>query len=146
MIDFAQRPAYLQYASKTLGVTFDPKTAVTLTRLDQHGNILGVVIFSRFTIGNCEVTVSGTPGWLSRDLILASLAYVFGQMQLRRVTAFVAAGNERSLSLAQRLGFKREGIARQWFAGHDAIMLGMLREDCHWLKELHGLPQRPAGT
>lgn len=142
MIDFAQKLDYLAWANSLLGRQFDPRTeSVTwLTSLDQTGNILGVVIFSRFTTGNCEITVAAKDArFISKRFAYAVAYYPFWQLQCRRVTAFIAVENEKSLSLAQRLGFRIEGTVRNWFPTGDAHILGLLREDFVWLKDFHGL-------
>ena len=136
MIDFSQHPAYLGFAEVVLGVKFDARAVTWLTSIDQSGTILGVVVFSRFTTGNCEVTVAArTPRFLTKRFLLASCAYPFIQMDCRRVTAIVAKGHEKSLSLAQQLGFRVEGTLRDWFPSGDALILGLLRKDCKWLKD-----------
>ena len=148
MIVWEQRLEYLQYAERILGVRFYDRNAVTwLTSIDSLGSIMGVVVFSRFTEGNCEVTVaSSDPRFLTKSFLLAAVLYPFVQCDCRRVTAIIAVGNEKSLSLAQQLGFQTEGVLRNWFSSSDAYILGLLRESCKWLKESHGQPQRTAST
>lgn len=152
MIDWAQNQKYLSWASQQLNQAFDPKAVTWLTSLSQTGSILGVVVFSRFTTGNCEITVvSATPGFITKRFALAVAAYPFLQLKVRRDTAFVAVDNEKSLSLAQRLGFRVEGIARSWYPESDAYILGLLREDYEQCalriaKDFHGLSQRTAST
>ena len=102
---------------------------------------LNPLVFSRFTTGNCEVTVAATdPRFITRRFALAVAAYAFVQMECRRVTAMIEVGNEKSLSLAQRLGFRMEGTCKDWFQSGDAYILGLLKKDCAWLKDLHGQP------
>lgn len=146
MIDWRQNRDYLTWAENRLGQKFDERAATWLTSVSQTGSILGVVIFSRFTTGNCEISIVGDGSrFLTKKLILACVYYVFVQLDKRRVTAFIAVGNEKSLSLAQRLGFRVEGVARNWYPDGDANILGLIREDCKWLKEFHGLSQ-PSGS
>lgn len=147
MIAFQQDRHYLAWAEERLGQRFEPAAATWLTSLSQTGNILGVVIFSRFTTGGCEVTVVGRERvWLSKGFVLACLAYVFLQLEKQRVTAFIAVDNEKSLSLAQQLGFRIEGRCRNWFPSGDAFILGLLREECKFLKDFHGQPKPAAST
>jgi RimJ/RimL family protein N-acetyltransferase len=146
VIDWVQRPEALAWAEKRLRVKFDPRTVTWLTSISQTGSILGVVVFSRFTTGNCEVTVvADEPRFLSRTFLYACLFYVFIQMECSRVTAFIAVENAKSLSLAQRLGFRIEGTVRKWFPTGDAHILGLIREDCKWLKDENGQPL-PSGN
>lgn len=152
MIDWEQNPTYLEVAEAILGVKFDRRAATWLTSKSQDGRVLGVVVFSRFTEGNCEISVAGlTPTFISKSFAFAVALYVFDHRQLncRRVTAVIAVTNEKSLSLAQQLGFKREGTLQRWYPPKqenptgDAFILGLLREDCKWLKDIHGQPEPP---
>jgi RimJ/RimL family protein N-acetyltransferase len=141
VIDYTQNPAYLAVAERILGQKFDPRTVVTLTSKDQNDNILGVVVFSRFTTGTCEISVAAqSPRFISKTFAYAVAVYPFIQLGYKRVTAIVAVDNSASLNLAQRLGFKMEGRLRDWFPNSDAFILGLLRDDCKWLKDVHGLP------
>jgi len=136
MIVWDQHPAYLAVAEQILGIKFDQRTVTWLTSKDQDGNILGVVVFSRFTEGNCEITIAAlSPHFLSKDFVTKACFYVFGQLACRRVTAIIAVGNDKSLRLAQQLGFGIEGTLRNWFPQSDAYILGLLPENCKWLKD-----------
>lgn len=139
MIDYSQNVATLQWAERVLGVSFQHTPATWLTSRSTTGTILGVVVFSRFTPGNCEITVaSQSPRFITKDFAYAVTAYAFMQLKCRRVTAFIAVGNDRSLKLAQRLGFRHEGTVRDWFPTSDAHVLGLLADDCKFLKDLYG--------
>jgi ribosomal-protein-alanine N-acetyltransferase len=41
------------------------------------------------------------------------IQYVFRQWKLHRLEAVIEEGNESSVKLAERLGFKREGLMRE---------------------------------
>lgn len=147
-VDFSQNLGALQWAERVLGQRFDSRSACWLTSLSKSGSILGVVIFSRFTTGNCEITVAAKdPRFISKRFALAVASYPFIQLGYRRVTAIIAVDNEKSLSLAQRLGFRIEGTARYWYPNGDAHILGLLREDCKFLpKDENGQPLCTANT
>lgn len=148
MIDFQQDPKALLWAEGVLGVSFKGTPATWLTSLDQQGTILGVVIFSRFTTGNCEITVvARNPRFITKTFAFAVAYYPFIQLGLRRVTAIIAVENVKSLRLAQRLGFRNEGTLKNWFSSGDAHILGLLREDCTFVKDLdNGQPGTTANT
>lgn len=150
MIDFSQNVAVLQWAERILGVSFQHTPATWLTSKDHAGNILGVVIFSRFTTGNCEVTVAAQdPRFITRELAAAVAVYAFRQLNCRRLTAIISVDNAKSLKLAQRLGFRIEGTLRDWFPSGNAHVLGFLAEDLprlRILKDLYGQPLSSAAT
>lgn len=147
MIDYTQSSEALAWAESILGCSFKDTPATWLTSRDQNGTILGVVIFSRFTTGNCEITVaSSTPRFISKRFAYAVALYPFVQLSCRRVTAFVAVDNEKSLRLAQQLGFRIEGTVKEWFPNSDAYILGLLRKDCKWIKDSNGQPLPASNT
>lgn len=148
IVDWAQRPEYLQWVNGRLGTEFKPTTDITLTSLSQDGTILAIVVFSGFTEWNCEVSaVVDDPRGFTRRFIRAFLGYIFYQMKLHRLTAFVATDNPKSLNLAQRLGFRQEGIAKAWLGPRDSYLLGLLRDDALklWFKDLYG-KENPEGS
>jgi RimJ/RimL family protein N-acetyltransferase len=51
------------------------------------------------------------------------------------MTLIIGANNQRAIKLNLGLGFKLEGIARKAYDGmNDAWVLGMLREECKWIR------------
>lgn len=56
-----------------------------------------------------------------------------------RITALVDPGNERALGQVKRMGFQYEGFLRRGVEGNrDALMWGMLAEDCPFLPGYKG--------
>ena len=65
------------------------------------------------------------------DVIRKILQYPFGELKVPRITGEVAAGNERAIRTAEKLGFKIEGTKRKAGRdGSDMIVLGLLPEEC----------------
>jgi len=66
---------------------------------------------------------------LMREALQAVLADAFGRLGLHRVQANVRPENERSLALLARLGFEREGLAREYLfidgAWRDHVMTAL---------------------
>lgn len=82
---------------------------------------------------NCGIAI-----WDRRYLGLtkehqAMLLYVFDLYDFKRIGATINSANAASLALAERIGFKREGVLRSWaFDGdtaHDFVSLSLLRGD-----------------
>ena len=71
-------------------------------------------------------------GYMSEAFTLA-LDFAFRDLKLHRVEANVQPHNRRSLALAERLGFEREGYSRRYvkIAGRwrDHVRFAMLAED-----------------
>ena len=64
---------------------------------------------------------------LMRQAVVLALDEAFGRLGLHRVEANVQPSNRRSAELLRRLGFRREGVARDYlFVG------GRWRDHVHW--------------
>jgi len=86
--------------------------------------------------GNIEVTMAADSAmWLRPRILTELLNYPFKQLGCHRITAVVARKNKRSRRFVEHFGFKLEGVVRQGFGQEDAMIYGMLRSECRWLKE-----------
>ena len=63
----------------------------------------------------CFSLASVNPVWMTRENIRRLLAYPFRQLEVRKIMAFIASDNARSLRLARGLGFKQEAKLRHQF-------------------------------
>ena len=78
--------------------------------------------------------VADTPRWCTKGALQFLLAYPFQTLNCARVTCIVARKNKRSRRLIEGLGWKLEGTCRRaWDGRQDAMVYGMLREECRWL-------------
>lgn len=65
------------------------------------------------------------------SVIRRVLAYPFQQLKVRRITAEIHAGNERSIRNATALGFREEGRKRRAGPnGTDIVIMGLLPDEC----------------
>lgn len=136
-LDYAQSQLRLDWVAERLGpgTVINQPAKVVLSVDDETGKFLGGVVYNHFTPGNCEVNVvADSPRFATRRTIPGFFAYPFQQLALRRITGIVHTANRRSLEGAQRLGFRVEGLLRDWYgADQHGILLGMTREECKWL-------------
>ena len=134
MILTQQYPEFLDWANERLGVNFVASDCRWITKIDENDDIIGVVIFSRFTPWNCELsTVSSSPRFLTRELLRVTFNYIFNQVGLRRATSVIESDNVKALKLNRGIGFKDEGLLKHWYGDKDGIVLGLLKEDCRWI-------------
>ena len=120
-------------AKRTNVSSFGP--AATIGIADGNRLIAGVV-YSNFREGNIEASIAADhPGWCRRGVLRALMSYPFDQLQCRRITCLIPSTHVKSLRLCRGLGFKIEGLCREGFGpGVDAIVMGLLRRECRWLK------------
>jgi len=72
------------------------------------------------------------PRCVSRRLMRAVFEALFSRAV--RIPSQIEPSNAHAMSMADRMGFQFEGYMRKAIEGrYDAVMLGMLREDCRFL-------------
>jgi RimJ/RimL family protein N-acetyltransferase len=86
--------------------------------------------------GNIEVSVAADSAlWLRPRILRELLNYPFKQLGCHRITAIVARKNKRSRKFTEHFGFRLEGVVRKGLGADDAMIYGMLRPECRWMKE-----------
>jgi RimJ/RimL family protein N-acetyltransferase len=102
-----------------------------------QGQLAGGVVYSEYRGNDVRANIASiSPHWLSRDVLRQLFAYPFRQLGCNRITVLIRATNARSERLARWLGFVPEGRLRAAMStGEDALVLGMLRHECRWIKD-----------
>jgi len=88
-----------------------------------------VILFSSVDGEDYEIMADG--GWTMREA-RSLFRMIFNDMNQPRVSARCKAENTKNISALQRMGFVIEG--RKRLTGGDIINLGMIREECRFLK------------
>lgn len=136
MISIQQRPEFFDFINDILNVCFDPKLCVCIASLDKNENILGVVVFDRFTESGCELSVaSKSPRFLNRSLLDVVFHYAFVTAKKNRITSVIECDNIDAIKLNKGLGFIEEGVLKEWYGNKDGIILRMLKSECKWMKK-----------
>lgn len=135
MIVFDQDHALLAFASQVLNVKFDPSQCSWISRLNPDGSPLVVVVFTRFTPYNCEMSIAsdGSRKWYSKEFVSTCYRYAFIQAKLWRITVVIEDDNEKSLKLCRQLGHTQESVLKHWFGEKDGIVMRMTKDTCKWL-------------
>lgn len=106
-------------------------TTLGITKGD---NIIASVLYTRYRWPDLEMHMySSTPKWCNKRVLKAMFSYPFKQLNCRRVTAVTDPANPAVCHFLERLGFKEEGRQRHGLPNGDALLLGMLREECKWV-------------
>jgi ribosomal-protein-serine acetyltransferase len=138
-LPFAEQPSERTEAHVRRSVRdFQAGRGLAMVVLDR-GRLIGAVSFvdtsrehSSTQIGYWLAREAGGRGIMTRA-VAAMIAEAFGPWGFRRVEIRVAAGNARSRAIAERLGFREEGLLRAGHtvggATHDEVVYGLLAED-----------------
>jgi len=134
VVSFEQKQEYFDFINRILDVKFEAVKCVCIASIKPDGEIMGVVVYDRFSPWNCELSVASvTPKFIDRAFLRAVFRYPFIQCGLRRVTAVTEDGNDGALRINKRLGFVDEAKLKNWYGDTDGNMLVMTRESCKWL-------------
>lgn len=137
IVTMEQLPEYFEFASRVLDADYSYDNGCkVIANLYNDGSIAAVSVYSRFHPTNLEMSIAsdGSKMWMGKDFLYASFSYPFNVLKKRRVMGVVHEDNAAALSLDRKLGFVDEGRLRKWFGDKDGILLGMLHEECRWLK------------
>jgi len=107
--------------------------------IEQSGALCGVAGFNRIEPSNrtCEIGY-----WLSAEqqgkgimtrCVERLIRHAFDDLSLNRITIPVAVENQPSRAVAERLGFRREGVLREaeWLYDHfvDHVLYALVRSE-----------------
>lgn len=114
---------------------FGPFTTIGISEGDK---LIAGAVYHRWRQFDCELTfAASSPKWCRKGVLKALFHYPFVQQGLERMTLIIGENNPRAIKLNTGLGFRIEGRARKAYDGkHDAFVLGMLKDECKWIKEI----------
>jgi RimJ/RimL family protein N-acetyltransferase len=71
--------------------------------------------------------------WCQRRVLKQVFGLAFEMLQVQRISLLVNTDNDACLKLVEKLGFKREGLLRQYRDdGADCYLYGMLKSENKW--------------
>lgn len=102
----------------------------------RNGRLIGGLIYHDYRPG-CDVwwtIYTADKKWCSKKVLKFMFALAFEHFGCRRVSMITDVDNYPCLKLAQKLGFKAEGLLRQYREnGKDAVLMGILKHECQFL-------------
>lgn len=102
---------------------------------------IGVTSLNQIDLKNrnaeCIIDIGAKDYWgkgYGNEALKLLLDYAFLEMNLHRVSLRVFSFNEKAIKLYEKIGFKHEGISRQFLfregKWHDLVHMGILQEEC----------------
>jgi len=109
------------------------------------GELIAGVVYNNCRGTNLEMSVASTdPRWATRQTLFHFFAYPFITQGCTRVTALVDSAEHEVQRFDERLGFVKEGVLRKGHpSGRDAIIYGMLRDECKWVARTNRKHREP---
>lgn len=84
---------------------------------------------------DCWLTIyTESPRWATRQVLKYIFTVVFVTIGAKRCSVFVSESNVKSHEMCLRLGFKDEGLLREYRDnGENCYVMGMLKQECKWI-------------
>jgi RimJ/RimL family protein N-acetyltransferase len=122
------------WVAKQIGIDgFGPSVAIGVQR---DGEIIAAAVYHDLRQGQIEASIAATSRrWASRSVLHTLFTYPFYQVGANRLLVQCSEANDKTMKIVRQLGFTEEGRLRQLYAPHDAVLWGMLRKECQWIKE-----------
>ena len=101
----------------------------------QDGTLIGGVLFTDIRPSrDCWLTIyTESPRWATKNVLKHIFNTVFLTIGAKRCSVLVSESNKKSYDLCQRLGFKDEGLLREYREnGENCYVMGMLKQECKW--------------
>jgi hypothetical protein len=141
-------PAICQWvADRIPGMDLGTGPISSIGLVDESGYLHAGIVYGMYTGNDIVLSIALlNKRSITRRFIEEGFKYPFLQLQCTRVTVMVARDNKASHAFVKRLGWKREGVLREWYQdGQDAIVYGMLRRECRWIHPRKRYGQHDAG-
>lgn len=105
------------------------------------GKVVAGVAFSHYSGHDIHLSLVAERGKGQKGLLEEVFHYVFRTAGCSRCTVLIRSGERgnKSRRLAQKLGFRKEGILRRYYGDEDADVFGLLKEEL-----THGLRRQAA--
>lgn len=125
-----------EWVSRQLGVEKLGGDKFSAAAIMSGDEIIGGVIFHDKKGHMIDVSLATvSPKWAAKGVLKDLFAYPFVQLGVERLGAICSKKNKKIRRTMEKLGFKQEGCARKGFGdGSDAIIYGMLKHECKWIK------------
>ena len=120
------------WVAKRIGINgFGPSTAIGVQR---DGQLIAGAVYHDYRDGQIEASIaSDSPRWATRSVLYSLFAYPFIQCDANRLLVTCDESNDKAMKMNKQLGFTPEGILRQMYYPNDAIIWGMLKDECKWI-------------
>lgn len=122
---------------KVGGITFAPGMYQAMMVVNDSGDLVAAVVVSNYQGHDCQISCASETGAAWRPHVCrAVFTYIFETLGCVRCTSITTKRNTASRGFLEHLGFTLEGKLRRGYDGkHDALIFGLLAEECRFLAE-----------
>ena len=120
--------------ARKVGTGFDPDVHYVVSRVRNY-ELLGGVLYTDYTGPSVVAHIAGFhPRWMTPQLLWVMHDFPFSVLKVRKIFVFVLTSNQRSMGIAQKMGFEWVTTIPDVAPGGDLDVLSLSRKDCRWLR------------
>lgn len=108
-------------------------------RLNDDGDLMAGVLYEDWNGVNIMCHIAGVGKWASREFLNVIFDYPFNQLNVKRITVPVSAGNIKSINLVTKMGFTLECTLAQATPDGDLYLFRMWRDECKYIRGKYAL-------
>lgn len=126
----------VRFVAQGLGDKVEEYEPCLALKITLNGKIIGGILINDIREGvDCYLSIYTTSKrWATRSVLRYVFRIIFNLINCRRCSVLVSKDNLDSLRMCKKLGFKEEGLLRQYRDnGDDCYCLGMLKQECFWI-------------
>ena len=132
-----------RYVSERIDVDLRKTPFIGFGVFTEGGVFVAGVVASNFRGTDCEISMAAeTANWARKGIMRIIFEYIFYRNNCNRCTCVVKNVREskRTRRFLEGIGFVLEGNMRRAYDGqNDALIYGLLREDCRFLADYSGV-------
>lgn len=103
----------------------------------KDGEIIAGVMYNHYTGKAVDASIVIEKMVVDRRFWEIIFDYPFNQLGVEKIICYVSSGNQKSLNLAEKLGFKVSGRIPDVYEDGDMLIVTLVRQDCEWLRSEH---------
>ena len=127
--------AHMDMLEQMMGIVYNPRADVCISRTHEDGRLLGGVIFTDYLIASIQIHVASfTPRWINRQMLWYTFAYPFLQLQVQTLFGQVNSENHAALEFDKHLGFREVTRIDGIYPSGQLVLMAMTRDECRFLK------------
>lgn len=115
------------------GGVYTEQDSMSMGRIDEHGNLIGGVVFENYNGNSVLMHCAGEGAWINKEFLRVAFGYAFNQLKVHKIIGLVDSTNDKALRLDKHLGFVQEAVITGAGSKGDLVILTMTQEQCRYL-------------